>query len=76
MLATGKIEKYERLGMDTPKGMVIDTEGKERTDTAQVPTDTVPTCRSYTLHIRSTGATYAVLYGMLCLFIRRSWWTW
>ena len=33
---TGKIEKYERLGMPTPKGMVIDTEGKERTDTAQV----------------------------------------
>lgn len=33
----GKIEKYERLGMDTPKGMVIDTEGKERTDTVQVP---------------------------------------
>lgn len=32
----GKIEKYERLGMDTPKGMVIDTDGKERTDTAQV----------------------------------------
>ena len=33
---SGKIEKYERLGMDTPKGMVIDTEGKERTDTKQV----------------------------------------
>ena len=36
ILYTGKIEKYERLGMDTPKGMVIDTEGKERTDTVQV----------------------------------------
>jgi hypothetical protein len=35
-LHAGKIEKYERLGMDTPKGMVIDTEGKERTDTVQV----------------------------------------
>eukprot|EP01034_Spumella_vulgaris_P039538 gene39538-48852_t len=35
----GKIEKYERLGMDTPKGMVIDTEGKERTDTAQILID-------------------------------------
>jgi LDH2 family malate/lactate/ureidoglycolate dehydrogenase len=34
--SAGKIEKYERLGMDTPKGMVIDTEGKERTDTVQV----------------------------------------
>jgi len=37
----GKIEKYERLGMDTPKGMVIDTEGKERTDTAQILIDMV-----------------------------------
>lgn len=32
----GKIEKYERLGMDTPKGMVIDNEGNERTDTSGV----------------------------------------
>jgi len=37
----GKIEKYERLGMDTPKGMVIDSEGKERTDTAQILIDMV-----------------------------------
>eukprot|EP00598_Pedospumella_elongata_P000497 CAMPEP_0184975722 /NCGR_PEP_ID=MMETSP1098-20130426/6877_1 /TAXON_ID=89044 /ORGANISM="Spumella elongata, Strain CCAP 955/1" /LENGTH=457 /DNA_ID=CAMNT_0027498491 /DNA_START=84 /DNA_END=1457 /DNA_ORIENTATION=+ len=37
----GKIEKYERLGMPTPKGMVIDTEGKERTDTAQILVDMV-----------------------------------
>lgn len=37
----GKIEKYERLGMDTPKGMVIDTEGKERTDTKQILIDMV-----------------------------------
>jgi len=29
----GKIEKYERLNMDTPKGMVIDLEGEERTGT-------------------------------------------
>jgi hypothetical protein len=32
----GKIEKYARLGMPTPRGMVIDIEGKERTDTDQV----------------------------------------
>ena len=32
----GKIEKYERLGMDTPRGMVIDNNGNERTDTVQV----------------------------------------
>lgn len=30
----GKIEKYERLGMDTPKGCVIDSDGNERTDTS------------------------------------------
>jgi len=29
----GKIEKYARLGMSTPKGMVIDSKGEERTDT-------------------------------------------
>lgn len=29
----GKIEKYARLGMSTPKGMVIDSNGEERTDT-------------------------------------------
>jgi LDH2 family malate/lactate/ureidoglycolate dehydrogenase len=32
----GKIEKYERLGHPTPKGQVIDINGKERTDTEQV----------------------------------------
>ena len=32
----GKIEKYERLGLDTPRGMVIDNDGNERTDTSQV----------------------------------------
>lgn len=32
----GKIEKYERLGLDTPRGMVIDHEGNERTDTSGV----------------------------------------
>lgn len=32
----GKIEKYSRLGMPTPRGMVIDVDGRERTDTDQV----------------------------------------
>lgn len=32
----GKIEKYERLGLDTPRGMVIDNQGNERTDTSGV----------------------------------------
>ena len=32
----GKIEKYERLGLDTPRGMVIDNEGNERTDSPGV----------------------------------------
>ena len=32
----GKIEKYERLSLDTPRGMVIDYEGSERTDTSGV----------------------------------------
>ncbi len=32
----GKIEKYERLGLETPRGMVIDNHGNERTDTRQV----------------------------------------
>lgn len=35
----GKIEKYERLGQDTPKGMVIDHEGNERTDTPGILVD-------------------------------------
>jgi L-2-hydroxycarboxylate dehydrogenase (NAD+) len=29
----GKIEKYQRMGLATPKGCVIDEEGNERTDT-------------------------------------------
>eukprot|EP00913_Durusdinium_trenchii_P034050 g31872.t1 len=29
----GKVEKYARLGLPTPKGMVIDKNGEERTDT-------------------------------------------
>lgn len=32
----GKIEKYERLGKDTPKGMVVDLQGCERTDTSGI----------------------------------------
>ena len=35
----GKIEKYERLGMDTPKGMVIDHQGNERTDSSGILVD-------------------------------------
>jgi L-2-hydroxycarboxylate dehydrogenase (NAD+) len=35
----GKIEKYERLNMETPKGMVIDLEGEERTDTPGILKD-------------------------------------
>lgn len=37
----GKIEKYARLGQPTPRGMVIDTDGKERTDTEQILIDMV-----------------------------------
>ncbi|KAJ1424694.1 Malate/L-lactate dehydrogenase [Ochromonadaceae sp. CCMP2298] len=37
----GKIEKYQRLGKDTPKGMVIDNMGNERTDTDQILLDMV-----------------------------------
>ena len=37
----GKIEKYARLGKETPKGMVIDFEGKERTDTEGILSDMV-----------------------------------
>ena len=37
----GKIEKYARLGMPTPKGMVIDVDGKERTDTDGILVDMV-----------------------------------
>jgi L-2-hydroxycarboxylate dehydrogenase (NAD+) len=37
----GKIEKYARLGMSTPKGMVIDTDGNERTDTEGILADMV-----------------------------------
>ncbi|CAM9105604.1 unnamed protein product, partial [Ectocarpus fasciculatus] len=37
----GKIEKYERLGLDTPRGMVIDHEGNERTDTSGILKDMV-----------------------------------
>lgn len=37
----GKIEKYSRLGMETPKGMVIDVNGVERTDTDQILIDMV-----------------------------------
>ncbi len=32
----GKIEKYARMGAETPRGMVIDSMGNERTDTDQV----------------------------------------
>jgi len=35
----GKIEKYARLGQDTPKGMVIDLEGNERTDSVGILED-------------------------------------
>jgi hypothetical protein len=41
MMSRGKIEKYARLGMSTPKGMVIDTEGNERTDTEGILLDMV-----------------------------------
>eukprot|EP00604_Paraphysomonas_vestita_P001081 CAMPEP_0174818282 /NCGR_PEP_ID=MMETSP1107-20130205/942_1 /TAXON_ID=36770 /ORGANISM="Paraphysomonas vestita, Strain GFlagA" /LENGTH=249 /DNA_ID=CAMNT_0016029929 /DNA_START=624 /DNA_END=1373 /DNA_ORIENTATION=+ len=37
----GKIEKYARLGMSTPKGMVIDIHGNERTDTEGILVDMV-----------------------------------
>lgn len=35
----GKIEKYARLGLPTPKGMVIDLEGNERTDSEGILVD-------------------------------------
>lgn len=35
----GKIEKYARLGRDTPKGMVIDLDGNERTDSDGILVD-------------------------------------
>mmetsp|Transcript_25240 Transcript_25240/g.31827 ORF Transcript_25240/g.31827 Transcript_25240/m.31827 type:complete len:453 (+) Transcript_25240:122-1480(+) len=37
----GKIEKYARDGVDTPKGAVIDVEGIERTDTEGILRDMV-----------------------------------
>lgn len=37
----GKIEVYERLNKDIPAGWVIDREGKDRTDTAQILLDLV-----------------------------------
>lgn len=37
----GKIEKYAREGVDTPKGAVIDIEGVERTDTNGILKDMV-----------------------------------
>lgn len=37
----GKIEAYSRVGKQTPKGMVIDVEGKERTDTDGILLDMV-----------------------------------
>jgi len=37
----GKIEKYAREGVDTPKGAVIDIEGVERTDTDGILRDMV-----------------------------------
>lgn len=37
----GKIELYERLGKDIPPGLVIDREGKTRSDTSQVLKDLV-----------------------------------
>lgn len=37
----GKIEKYAREGVDTPKGAVIDIEGIERTDTEGILRDMV-----------------------------------
>ncbi len=37
----GKIEAYSRLGKSTPKGMVIDVEGNERTDTDEILIDMV-----------------------------------
>ncbi len=37
----GKIEKYARDGVDTPKGCVIDIEGIERTDTEGILRDMV-----------------------------------
>lgn len=40
-LFAGKIEKYERLGLPTPKGCVIDNNGMERTDTPQILVDMV-----------------------------------
>lgn len=35
----GKIEKYERMGLETPRGMVIDHLGNERTDTVGILVD-------------------------------------
>lgn len=37
----GKIEMYDRAGIDTPAGMVIDENGKTRTDTSQILIDLV-----------------------------------
>jgi L-2-hydroxycarboxylate dehydrogenase (NAD+) len=35
----GKIEKYARDGAPTPAGLVIDREGRQRTDTVQILED-------------------------------------
>ncbi|MBN2301321.1 MAG: Ldh family oxidoreductase [Lentisphaerae bacterium] len=35
----GKIELYERMGKDTPAGLVIDRSGKTRTDTSRILAD-------------------------------------
>jgi L-2-hydroxycarboxylate dehydrogenase (NAD+) len=37
----GKIERYEREGLPTPRGCVIDEHGMERTDTSQILKDMV-----------------------------------
>jgi len=69
----GKIESYARMGKDLPPGWVVDAEGRDRTDTAQVLIDLTKDRAALTPlgglgedHAGYKGYGYATVVEILC----------